>query len=889
MTPLSHQGRRRIAAEYFVAVAVMVVATLVRWLLDPALGNHLQYITYFVAIVVVATYAGRWPSILAMILGWLAADFFFTAPRGSFTGLAGESEFLVGSTAYFLASIAIVFLGESMHTARRRAEADREALRVTLLSIGDAVIATDLEARVNFMNSVAETLTGWTAREAEGKSLDEVFQIVNEASRKPVENPAARALREGVIVGLANHTVLIAKDGAERPIDDSAAPIRGEQGSLAGTVLVFRDITERKEAERSLRESEARKTAIFEAALDCIITIDHKGCVIEFNAAAERTFGYRRDEVLGRELAELIIPVSLRESHRRGLAHYLATGEGPVLGQRIEMPALRADGSEILVELAIARIGADDPPMFTAYLRDVTQRERDKKARAHLAAIVAWSDDAIISMDLNGVITSWNRGAERLFGYMAEEAVGKPVTMLIPEGRLDEEAKILERIRRGEAVDHYETVRQREDGSRLDVSLTVSPLRDEAGNIVGASKISRDITEQARMRKKLTEQAEQLAGESRRKDEFLAMLSHEIRNPLAPIRSAVHLLRLQERESESAVQQQAREIIERQVANLTKIVSDLLEVSRVISGRIRLDRQVVDLNQVVTHAVQTAMPLVEQRGHKLVINLGGDEGVWVSADATRLEEVFVNLLNNAAKYTDEGGCIEVWCEHPHGHDYAQICIRDNGPGIAPELLSRVFDLFSQADRTLDRAQGGLGVGLSLSFRLVEMHGGTIEAHSPPADRPQERGSEFIVKLPVVPAPEHPPVPASPAETLPVDGVRVLVVDDNIDMVMMLASSLRQRGYSVQSAYNGPDGLKVAQQWRPDVVLLDIGLPGLDGYEVARRIRSASEPELQQARLIALTGYGRDVDKDLAAEAGFDAHMTKPYDFDELVRAMAPKT
>jgi signal transduction histidine kinase len=398
-----------------------------------------------------------------------------------------------------------------------------------------------------------------------------------------------------------------------------------------------------------------------------------------------------------------------------------------------------------------------------------------------------------------------------------------------------------------------------------------------------------ELLEQAKaMQETIARQGEELAAESRRKDEFLAMLSHELRNPLAPIRSAVHLLRLQERDgSENMIQKQAHEIIERQVGNLTKLVNDLLDISRVISGGIRLTPEVIDLNQVIEYAMETVKPLQMQRKHEVVFNRC-EVPVWTRADATRMEEVFVNLLNNAAKYTPDGGRIDLWCEHLEGTDTVQIRVRDNGIGIDAELLPHIFDLFTQGYRSLDRSIGGLGIGLSLAQRIVRLHGGTIEAHSPPADNRTARGSEFIVKLPTAPAPLGfaPPQPeALSADAAGRGGLRVLVVDDNIDLVTMLACSLRERGYSVQSAYTGPDGLNVAEQWQPDIVLLDVGLPGLDGYEVARRLRADPAKSAKELRLIALTGYGRDADIAKAHEAGFEAHLIKPFDLNELEKLM----
>lgn len=394
----------------------------------------------------------------------------------------------------------------------------------------------------------------------------------------------------------------------------------------------------------------------------------------------------------------------------------------------------------------------------------------------------------------------------------------------------------------------------------------------------------RDISQRSRLEQQIARQVEALTDESRRKDEFLAMLSHELRNPLAPIRAAMQLLKLEERGSENLSRRQVREIIERQLANLTKLISDLLEVSRVVNGRIRLHQQAVDLNQVVRHALETAQPLIEQRRHELLVNVGSDP-VWVSADATRLEEIFVNLLDNAAKYTNPGGRIEVCCEHAGEQNHAQVRVRDNGVGIDEKLLPQIFDLFTQADRSLDRAAGGLGIGLSLAQRLVALHSGSIEAHSPPPG--QSRGSEFVVRLPRILAPEQPTLQMPAPERPEPAGVRVLLVDDNHDLVMVLGRTLRYLGYSVQNAYTGPDGLAAAVQWRPDIVIMDIGLPGLDGYEVARRLRSDLTlcSGAEKMRLIALTGYGRHTDIALAREAGFDAHLTKPYELDDLEKLL----
>ncbi|MFZ1688013.1 MAG: ATP-binding protein, partial [Flavobacteriales bacterium] len=412
-------------------------------------------------------------------------------------------------------------------------------------------------------------------------------------------------------------------------------------------------------------------------------------------------------------------------------------------------------------------------------------------------------------------------------------------------------------------------------GEMVEVEF-IANVYDEDGRLVAQCNV-RDISDRVRLEKQVTQQAAALADEARRKDEFLAMLSHELRNPLAPIRSAVHLLKLQQRDDVNPIQRQALEVVDRQVANLTKLVSDLLEVSRVVNGRIHLSMQTVDMHQVINDAVQTVTPLIEHHRHKLTVH-PCVAAAWVHADALRMEEVFINLLNNAAKYTPDGGTIDLRCERKD--DQVLIHVSDNGVGIAEALLPRIFDLFTQADRSLERSQGGLGIGLSLAHRLVVLQGGTLQAKSVgPAT-----GSTFTVCLPIVRSPEvRADLITPPQDDAGSKGLRVLVVDDNLDLALMLSSTLRFKGYTVQTAHTGPDGLKIAELWLPQIVLLDIGLPGLDGYEVARRLRTHSGT--RTARLIALTGYGQETDIALTREAGFNAHMVKPYDFDELEKLM----
>ena len=364
------------AARYATAFLALLGATLARWLLDPALGDHIPYATYFVAVALAAWRSGLAPSIFVLIAGWWLADFLFISPRYAWYPHGTSAMHLVGAATYFVVGLSSIAVCEAMRRAQQRSERDREWLRVTIGSIGDAVITTDTAGRVTTQNTVAVALTGCPEHDAKGRHLEEVFRIVNEQTRASVQNPVKRVLAEGKIVGLANHSILIGQDGREHAIDDSAAPIRDRDGAIQGAVLVFRDVSERRRLDQVLQESEARKAAILETALDSIVTIDHTGKILDFNPAAERTFGFSRAEAIGREMAELIVPPALRDEHRSGFARYLATGEGRVLGRRLELTAVRSNGEEFPVELAITRISGKGKPIFTGHLRDITDRKR---------------------------------------------------------------------------------------------------------------------------------------------------------------------------------------------------------------------------------------------------------------------------------------------------------------------------------------------------------------------------------------------------------------------------------------------------------------------------------------------------------------------------------
>jgi two-component system, chemotaxis family, CheB/CheR fusion protein len=508
---------------------------------------------------------------------------------------------------------------------------------------------------------------------------------------------------------------------------------------------------------------------------------------------------------------------------------------------------------------------------------DTEALRHGEEARARLAAIVQSSDDAIVSKTLDGTITSWNAAATRMFGYAPEEAVGRSITILIPEDRLNEEAQTLAAIRRGEAIHHFRTVRLRKNRTPISISLTVSPIRNAAGEIIGASKIARDISlqvqaEEQRATLLAREQAARQEAESanRTKDEFLAMLGHELRNPLGAISNAVHVLERRGQPGDAAAA--ARAIIARQTAHLARLMDDLLDIGRVMSGKILLDRKPINLREVAERAVGTL-----REGDRLERHTVSIEGVpaWIDADATRIEQIVTNLLTNALKYTPPGGSIKLHVARKART--AVLRVEDNGLGIRTDLLPRIFDLFVQGNPRPDPIQGGLGIGLTLVKRIAELHGGSVEAHS---DGP-ETGTAVTVRFPVIATPGRETEERDAPAEVP---RRILIVEDNDDAREMLRTLLELRRHTVWEAVDGPSAIEAALQFQPDIALIDVGLPGLDGYEVARSLRASEGGK--RMRLIALTGYGLPKDALRAREAGFDAHVVKPVHPDRLTQILA---
>jgi PAS domain S-box-containing protein len=636
---------------------------------------------------------------------------------------------------------------------------------------------------------------------------------------------------------------------------------------------------ERKRSEEALRESDKELTEFFENASEAILWVGADGTILRANRAQLQMLGYAAEEFIGRNIVKFhvnrraIKDTLSRLANGEVLAAYSARmrrKDGAIRNVLINSNAYFEDGSFIHARF---------------FTRDVTEELVIEKTLRHFAAIVESTDDVVISKDLNGIITSWNPAAQRLYGYTFEEVVGRPISILIPPDRPDEEPLILERLRRGERIDHYETIRMAKDGRSIHVSLTVSPIFDAQGRVIGASKIARDITEQKRSEEAITRL---LAGEraarkdaeiaNRAKDEFLAVLSHELRTPLTAILGWLSILRGQKLDKTTT--RHAIETIERNAKAQAQLIEDLVDISRIVGGKLNLEFRSIDLLPVINAAVEVVRPAADAKHVKLEIKYDSKVGT-VSGDATRLQQVIWNLLSNAVKFTPKGGAITVEARPADG--FAEVIIRDTGIGISPDFLPHVFERFRQAESAVTRSHRGMGLGLAIVHHLVELHGGTVTAGS----EGENRGSTFTVRLPLAEATSRALSRTKfmvDHEDISLEGVRILLVEDEVDARELIALALRGSGADVEAVESASNALDRMTVFNPDVLLSDIGLPLQSGYDLIRDIRALPTAH-NNVPAIALTAFATENDRQLSLSAGFHAHLTKPVDPKHLIKVI----
>jgi PAS domain S-box-containing protein len=622
-------------------------------------------------------------------------------------------------------------------------------------------------------------------------------------------------------------------------------------------------------------------SAIFNTTDDAIVSVDLAGLISSWNAGAEQMFGYSAAEVLGKPITIWSAPG--KEAEEKILLDRIQGGDRI---DHFETVRKCRDGRLVEVAITCSPIRTPEGRVIGAskIARDITERKRLDRSGLLLAAIVSSSDDAIVSKDLNGIITSWNEGAERVFGYSAAEMIGQPVLKLVPTDRKEEEPRILQRLRRGERVDHFQTIRVRKNGEHFDVSLTISPVKDITGKVIGASKIARDITDLKRAaveREQLLESERaarsQAEHANRMKDEFLATISHELRTPLNAIVGWTEVLKTAGSPEDLA---EGLAVIERNAHVQAQLIDDLLDLGRISSGKMTLNVEPVDIGAIIHDAIASVQHAADLKRISIRTVLHDPRGRMMG-DVKRLRQVIWNLLANAIKFTANDGRVMVTLSRINSH--IDIAVADTGRGIPPEFLPHVFERFRQADASITRLHGGLGIGLALVKQLVELHAGSVHAASPGVGQ----GATFTVSLPVSAAHTEPPAAPSPAaadaseeQDTDLAGIRVLAVDDDRDSLEVIRRILTGRKAEVLPASSADQAVQIFTSSRPDVILSDIGMPGQDGYELIRRIRQ--QPGGANVPAAALTALARSEDRMRALRAGFQTHISKPVAAGELV-------
>jgi PAS domain S-box-containing protein len=789
--------------------------------------------------------------------------------------------------------VGVLCLASDMSERNRldRAERDQSFLSAIISSAEDAIITKDLDGIVTSWNPGAKRMFGYTDEEMVGKPIS----ILIPPDHLDEEPQILERLRQGQRIE-HYETQRARKDGRIIDVSLTISPVKDRIGRLIAASNLTRDITDQKRFEKAERD-QVFLASIVSSAQDAIISKDLQGIVTSWNQSAEKIFGYSADEMIGQPIAKLI-PLNHPDEEPQILQRIRR-------GERIDhydAERLRKDGQIVHVSLTISPIRDPMGRIIGAskIARDITERRQwqaAEMAQSFLGALVESADDAIISKNLDGIVTSWNPGAERLFQYTAKEMIGKPISILVPSDNPDEEPQILQRIRRGEQIAHYETKRVRKDGSVIDVALTVSPIKDRLGRILGASKIARDITEskraearereilrQAQQARTEAEQSRQQAEQaSTAKDEFLATISHELRTPMTSILGWSRMLAQGQVSPER--QQRAFETIDRNARSQAQLIEDLLDISRITSGKLRVDFKAVEMAAVVTAAVEAVRPAAEAKRIRLDSLFSSGAGPIVG-DAERLQQVVWNLLSNAIKFTPPDGRVQV--ELQRVESQVELRVVDTGVGINPTFLPHVFDRFSQSDSSITRSRRGLGMGLAIVKSLVELHGGVVSVSSPG----EGQGAVFTVKLPIS-AVRHDSIvrrpvdkPALQAELKQRDdlvGLKVLIVDDDPDTCEILRAILNQCGSIVEIAQSARAALDTLDRWRPDILVSDIGMPDGDGYELIRNVR---EERGSRIPAVALTAMARIDDRLKALTAGYQMHVAKPVEPVELINIVS---
>ena len=919
-------------AKYGIALLAVAVAILVRAALTPWMGAAFPLATMFSAVAFVVWYGGWGPALVTALLGWFAAGLVFRSGQG-YLGPSFDFNEAVSLVVYLLSSLSVIVLGEAMRAAQRRLQSQQQKLATANLALenkveaqsllaaivassDDAIISKTLNGRITSWNKGAERLFGYTAHEAIGQSI---HLIVPPEGRDEVARIIER-IRHGERIDHLE-VVRVRKDGRRLTVSITVSPVHDRHGLIIGASKTARDITTRKEWEANLVRSEeaqrllvgihdatrglqepsaVMRETVTRVGMHFDVTRCAYGEVSDDQQHIAITPGYSKDvpTMAGRYPLEVFAPLmagELRAGRTVAINDVLTDPltDTPLahenyarihIGSLVCTPLLR--GGKLT---AVLMMSDGKPREWTGddarLLEQAAERTLYAVEGARAMQALRENRDALRFAMSAGRMGAWSREVAAdsvwwspelavLFGFDADDvnySRDRLLSLLRDEDRARVAAAIETALARREDYVLEFQFRHAKTGEWRWMEARGRAQYDAQGKPTMLHGLGIDITERVRA-------VEALREADRRKDEFLATLAHELRNPLAPISSGLHILR--NGADDPLLANTAREIMERQVAQMVRLVDDLLDVARIATGKVELRRQQLDLADAIRDAVETSRPFFEQNGQPLTVSLP-EQPVFSDADRTRLAQVFANLLNNSAKFSDRGQPIAIALTQEGGD--AVVRVRDAGIGIAREALPKIFDMFGQADGDGSRKAGGLGIGLSLVKRITEMHGGTVEAHSEGIGR----GSEFVVRIPLIAARTPAVDRGRAAASAPASKRRILVVDDNTDAAESLAALLSINGHETRLAHDGLQAVEEARSFKPDVVFLDIGMPALDGHETARRIRQ--QPWGKEMVLVALTGWGQTEDRRRSLEAGFNHHLVKPADpivVEKLISSLA---
>ncbi|HUB81575.1 MAG TPA: PAS domain S-box protein [Bryobacteraceae bacterium] len=881
--------------RYGIAIGAVALATWVRLLLNPGLGSLSPFSVFVFAILIAARYGGLRPALAAVALSLLSVDYFVIAPRG------GAPE-LVLLLVYLGVGISTAVLGGSMRSANLVESRTLRETRETLARTEERLALTLKSTGVSVWNwnMLEDTIHGDENAAAQfgispsqfPRNIAEFAAFVHPDDRERVQAEITVSIEQGHPYDTRFRTIW--PDGSTHLLSTRGKVYRDHLEKPFQFTGVCMDVTDRWQAEDKLRATteklaaEARFRELLEAAPDAVVVVNCDGVIVLVNAQAETLFGYARQEMLGQKL-EILVPHRFRGVHA---LHQQAYSQRPYMRQRgahLGLYALRKDGTELPVEIALSPLETHDGKLVYSTIRDITERRLAERTLEQLASIVDYSDDAIIGKTLDGTISSWNRGAERLYGYPAEEVLGKPISILLPPGCEDELPSIIARLKRGEVV-RQEVVRRRKDGTLIDVALTVSPIKGALGEITAASAIARDISQRKKSQQEilqLNKRLEQTAAEAQAanlaKSTFLSTMSHEIRTPMNAILGYAQLMA---RDPALSADAKANlKIIGRSGEHLLALINDILDMSKIEAGRVELHPATFNLPRLLDDLAAMFRLRAQAKALEFELLTDGESVPYVVADEGKTRQVLINLLGNAVKFTELGRVtLEVSVNtRTAGQLWLSAAIRDSGPGISAGDQARLFEPFCQPKGDLNTQQG-TGLGLAISRKYARLMGGDITVASAPGG-----GSTFLFEIPIGRGDAG--IVKKSSGRGRIMGIRpgqeppkILVTDDHAENRSWLVKLLGSLGFRVREAENGAAAVAVSEEWQPQLIVMDVHMPGMSGLEATRRIKASERG--RKTIVIALTASAMQEDRRTVEQSGADAFLSKPCAENDLLEEIA---